>query len=248
MSTLDLTNLQTVLTTIANGTGSVDDMVTQTYNAIFGDLGLSADLSTQISGLLTLMDQFGDNNGQLTANDFTVFSTTVKSNPLILVSFLSALSTQGIALYNDTKSAGTMPSMSQETVADFVFRLVVFVVVVPVLKTQSGSSNYFVQNVSTIFDLLNALYVAYNTFVTGGGFTEIYNWLKVKFNLLRSCCAPKPANAQSPATIAERTSRHVLTVSLAVHNRKLLTENTLWRNGGGLGSSGPSPIVLNCNN
>jgi hypothetical protein len=223
-STLDLTTLKQTLLTLAQNNTGINDMVNQTYNALFSGLGLSSDVQTQINNVLSLIEQYGSNNTTITTDDFTNFVAAVKQNPFVVYSFISAVVTQGIALYNDAKQYSSVPAMSQETKADFIFRMLVFVIVVPVIKTQTTSQTYFVTNVDTIFEILTIVYSAYNTFFTSGEFSAVEAWLKQKFSALSSCCRPRPANAQTPAAVQNATNRHMSVVKLAVENQGLKTK------------------------
>lgn len=218
---LNITELQTTLTTIANAKDlSINSMIDLTYNALFSVFNLDANIKTDIDELLTIMDSFGDNNGQLTSNDFVVFSQTAKKNPLMIASFISAVSAKGIALYNNAKRAGTSGKITKASLSDFIFRLIIFVVLVPLLKSKEG--DVFKDNIDEIFALIDIINTAYKVYVATGEFKETLSLLKNNLSViceLFNCCIQISTNKQS--VVNSLVNNNLRIASLAVQQTKL---------------------------
>ncbi|AYV75894.1 MAG: hypothetical protein Terrestrivirus3_163 [Terrestrivirus sp.] len=228
--TLSLTDLQNLCTTIANSNGeATNQLVTDTFNTLFSNLCTptsSVTIQQSITALLTAFEQVaGNTSGTLTASDFSNFGAAVKADPLVLTSFITTVTAQAMTTYNELATSGNVTNMSQETVADFVFRVIAFIIIVSVVKTNNGATDYLQTNMTQVFSLLTLTYDAYLTFVaSNSAFTELFSWLKSEFVNLESskCCVSFKAlfSPSSQVVAQEKRLKRVVNVrsQIAFHN------------------------------
>jgi hypothetical protein len=194
--TLSLTDLQNLCTTIENSNGeATNQLVTDTFNTLFSNFvtpSTSVAIQQSIISLLTAFEQVAGNaSGTLTASDFSNFGATIKADPLVLTSFLATITAQSMTIYNELTTSGNITVMSKESVADFVFRVIVFIIVVSVVKTNNGVTDYLQNNMTQVFSLLTVVYDAYLTFIASNAiFAELWAWLQSEFRALGAskCC------------------------------------------------------------
>lgn len=191
---LSLSDLQNLCTLISNNSDEpINNIIDLVFTTLFANLcspGTATTIQQEINNLLITFEQFVRNNtGNLSASDFSNFTNVIKSDPLALISFITTITSQSMTLYYELASSGNITNMSKESIADFVFKVIVFIIIIPVVKTTN--TDLLKDNMASLFSLLTIVYNGYMTFVvTEDGFVEIYNWFKKQFAQLKKskCC------------------------------------------------------------
>lgn len=142
--------------------------------------------------MLNKMDsQFGNNDGNLTIEDFKILEETIKNNKLIALSFFITMTIEGLYIYKPLKD--TIKNMSA---SDFIFRAIVYIIIVSLIKTNKNNTKKIIlDNKENIVNIISTVHNVYTLFVESkDGFKKVYELFFGKTGYLRckSCTRPQP--------------------------------------------------------
>lgn len=169
-----------------------------------------------ISNLYTMFEKVLDVKvNKITANDFMIIGQNIKENLTISLSFFTALSIKLINVYININAQSLKSSIIHTD--DFVFRAIIFTVLLLFIHENSVTKNYISSNKTKIMELLELLYDRYTS-------TNIVHGIKKLLKSKSDCCVFSKSGYTTYA-IEKLVEQHIYIVVSSMIVRRNITLN-----------------------